>query len=95
MKTLSIAAVTLAAFSLLITPTQVRAADAVDGKSSTGDMVWVARSTSDGGELFVSWAHGGTGAKVADIVGLGALGVNFSSDDRWLLVTDGGSSLGT
>jgi hypothetical protein len=94
MKTLSLFAIAAAAVLSALLPVQVQA-DTVDGKSSTKDLVWVARSTSDGGELFVSWAHGGTGAKVADLVGLGALKVHFSSDDRWLFVTDGGSSLGT
>lgn len=92
-KSLFTALLTTLSMAMLVTPPAK--ADTKEGKSSTKDMVWVARDTSDGGELFVSWAHGGTGAKVADLVGLGALDVHFSSDDRWILVTDGGGSIGT
>ncbi|WP_156345614.1 hypothetical protein [Verrucomicrobium spinosum] len=57
MKTLSLIAMAAVAVLSAFQPAQVQA-DTVDGKSSTKDLVWVARSTSDGGELFVSWAHG-------------------------------------
>lgn len=91
MKTFSLFALAILAVFTLAPAAQ---ADTLDGDTSTGDMVWVARETSSGGELFVSWSHGGTGSRITTISGLRSLGVHFSPDDRWLMVTDG-SSKGT
>lgn len=66
---------------------------ATSGVSPSGAVAWSVNP--EGSELnLVRASGGGAPAKLCDVFSTANLGVHFSPDDKYVFVTDGGSSLG-
>lgn len=90
MKTISVAAV----ISLLSLP-MVRADQQNEGNSASGSIHFVVRGAQDDKRIYLSLAgHPRDEVELCQTEGSGNLELHFSPDDVWLVIQDGGSSLG-